>query len=312
MKKSPLLGLSAFALSLLALMGCSAKGEASKSQNEIVEQTSLLTPEANPTASAKASGLDILLPHQLTIVKNDGSEMETKLYTGADIAKSVSIEREGYTFGGLYSDEKLTQEIKTMPSSDSKAYVWWKEETKASSFNYVQNQDGGVTITKFVGLEKNVTTPSYIAGKPVTEIGERAFFSEADMKEVHIGNNVTKIDTDAFLDCWGLEHLYLPNTVVDIGECAFMDCVELKDMVLSRNLVRIQDYAFSGCDEVNNVFYAGSMEEWGKINISEVDNANKRIHAWVSYYSEKEPEDQKHVYWHYVSGVPETWFEIYR
>ncbi len=314
MKKSPLLGLSAFALSLLALIGCNAKGASSESQSETVTQTSLASPEEKPnsTVPAKCSGLDVFLPHKLTIVKNDGSELETELYSGAEIAERVTIERDGYTFGGLYSDEKLTQEIKTMPSSDSKAYVWWKEETKTSSFNYVPNQDGGVTITKFVGFETSVTTPSFIAGKPVTEIGEGAFYNEAQMKELRIGHNVTKIGDHAFANCWELEHFYLPNTVADIGKEAFLDCAELKDMVLSRGLVRINDYAFSGCDQVDNVFYAGSMEEWQNITISDVENANKRLFAWVSYYSEKDPEDRKHVYWHYVSGTPTTWFEIYR
>ncbi len=314
MKKSSLLGLSALALSALAIIGCGVKNGVIQSETEPTPETILISPEKVEKCDvlAKTSVLDVVLPHKLTIVKNDGSELETKLYPGSDIAKKIDIKREGYTFGGLYSDEKFTEEIKSMPSCDSKVYVWWKEETKPSSFNYVQNDDGEITIAKFVGFETDVTTPSYIAGRPVTEIGEGAFYNRAQLKNVRIGSNVRKIGEDAFANCWEMEHLYLPNTVVDIEANAFIDCTELKDMVLSRNLVRINDYAFGGCDEIRDVFYAGSMEEWQKITISDVDNANKRLFAWVSYYSENDPADREHVYWHYVSGVPTTWFEIYR
>jgi hypothetical protein len=44
-----------------------------------------------------------------------------------------------------------------------------------TDFEYSVNRDGTLTITKYIGTEKNVVVPSGIDGKAVTKIGEYAF-----------------------------------------------------------------------------------------------------------------------------------------
>lgn len=127
-----------------------------------------VTKDITYTATYEETYID----YQLTIIINDGSEVVESLHYNDNIVDKINITREGYTFGGLFTDEALTNEITTMPSSDITVYVWWKEETKPANFTYSEDNNY-ITITKYVGNEANVVIPSYIANKEVTTIGEK-------------------------------------------------------------------------------------------------------------------------------------------
>jgi hypothetical protein len=48
-------------------------------------------------------------------------------------------------------------------------------QSAESDFETRTNEDGSVTITKYVGWDSVVKIPAVIGGKPVTAIGEEAF-----------------------------------------------------------------------------------------------------------------------------------------
>ena len=54
-----------------------------------------------------------------------------------------------------------------------------KETNPASDFEYKTNEDGGITITRYIGQNKNVIIPETIQNMPVTQIGLHAFVTMA-------------------------------------------------------------------------------------------------------------------------------------
>ena len=91
----------------------------------------------------------------------------------------------------------------------------------ACEFDFEANEDGSITITKFIGDETNVVIPSKIDGKAVTSIGSYAFYGCTSLKEVTIGNGVTNIGEGAFVNCTNLTDVAFGNSVTNIGSNAF-------------------------------------------------------------------------------------------
>ena len=93
-----------------------------------------------------------------------------------------------------------------------------------------------------------VTIPSKLGGKPVTSIGEYAFYSCSELTSVTIGNSVTSIGKCAFKNCSRLTSVTLPNSVTTIGDSAFYSCYEMASVTIGNKVTSIGDSAFVGCD----------------------------------------------------------------
>ena len=128
--------------------------------------------------------------------------------------------REGYTFGGWYTDIELSTAISTVPANDITVYAYWTEENKPTDFEY-SNMYGNITITGYKSADSSVVIPSYIGGVEVTSIGERAFYDCYILTSVIIPDSVTSIGYQAFLACYSLISVTIGKNVHDIGEGAF-------------------------------------------------------------------------------------------
>ena len=71
----------------------------------------------------------------------------------------------------------------------------------------------------YAGTSKNVTIPAQINGKPVTTIGESAFFQK-QLTGVTIPSGVTTIGDHAFRENQ-LTSVSIPDSVTTIGKVAF-------------------------------------------------------------------------------------------
>jgi len=79
-----------------------------------------------------------------------------------------------------------------------------------------------ITITGYTGPGGSVTIPANIDGKPVTVIGERAFYAWSKsnkLTSVTIPNSVTTIEDEAFR-CNQLTSIIIPSSVTSIKKCA--------------------------------------------------------------------------------------------
>ena len=88
-----------------------------------------------------------------------------------------------------------------------------------------------------------VAIPAKLGGKPVTSIGDWAFYACQCMTAVTIPATVTKIGEDAFGECCGLEEVALPKGLKTIGDGAFYGTA-MRSIVIPSGVTSIGDWAF--------------------------------------------------------------------
>lgn len=93
-------------------------------------------------------------------------------------------------------------------------------------FQWTEN-DGKLTLKKYVGSETDVVIPAEVGGKPVVAIGDSAFFMTS-VVSITVPNSVTNIERWAFSMCFKLETLTIPESVKTIGDGIIMSDKALK------------------------------------------------------------------------------------
>ena len=121
-----------------------------------------------------------------------------------------------------------------------------------------------ITITDYVGVKKDIEIPSKINGKPVTAIGNSAFYSCRSLESVVIPNSVTTIGSSAFYYCTSLKSIVIPNSVTTIGDYAFRDCYSLESVVILEGVTTIGNSAFYSCDSLESVVIPNSVTTIGE------------------------------------------------
>lgn len=123
----------------------------------------------------------------------------------------------------------------------------------ASDFEYEENEDGGITISKYIGTDTDVIIPAQIDDKNVTIIGEQSFEENSIITTVKIPDTVIAIKGGAFHACPLLTSVILSQKLEEIQNAAFMNCVALSDIVLPVTLQSIGDMAFVNCKSLKNI-----------------------------------------------------------
>ena len=138
-------------------------------------------------------------------------------------------------------------------------------------------ENGGVTITGFIGTSRTISVPSKVNGqrvKKVTalntnnskasvtsvsfasgieEIGTGICKGYLALERVSLPDTLTTIGSDAFYGCAALTGITIPNTVSSIGSNAFNSCSSLISADLSCKATVIPDGLFTGCNMLNTV-----------------------------------------------------------
>ncbi|MGN0654845.1 MAG: leucine-rich repeat domain-containing protein [Oscillospiraceae bacterium] len=130
----------------------------------------------------------------------------------------------------------------------------------------------------------------------VTSIDNYAFGYCTGLTSVTIGNSVTSIGYGAFSDCTGLTSVTIGNSVTSIGGYAFADCTGLTSVTIGNSVTSISYGASYGCTGLTDVYYSGSEEEWGKIEIGSynVPLGNATIHYNSSGPDDPDPDDESY------------------
>lgn len=107
----------------------------------------------------------------------------------------------------------------------------------------------------------------------VVEIDEEAFRACTSLKNLKLSASAKTIEWCAFASCEALETVVIPEGVVTLGEYAFTYCEELNIISLPKSLKSIEDGAFSYNDRLTTIHYAGTKEDWAKVNVDPAHNS---------------------------------------
>lgn len=119
--------------------------------------------------------------------------------------------------------------------------------TSAEFFEYIE-ENGGITITGYIGADTEVVIPRMIENKPVSQIGESAFSHCESLTSVSIPDDVTEIGDYAFEFCNALTKVTIPGGVTKIGNYAFEFCHSLESVTIPKSVTEIGNYAFYNCN----------------------------------------------------------------
>ena len=151
-----------------------------------------------------------------------------------------SLYKDGYVFNGWNTKADGTGTTYVESESvevrdDIVLYAIWKDGP--FEFSYLPDSDSYSVVCKDEGVSA-VIIPSEYKGKPVTHIGNRAFFGFSELNSVTISENITSIGDCAFVYCSSLTKLEIPQRVTNIGNDVFSCCSGLRSInVNSENTV---------------------------------------------------------------------------
>ena len=96
--------------------------------------------------------------------------------------------------------------------------------------------------------------------------------------------DITRIPMGAFRGYKELTHVAIPEGVESIETCAFDGCESLLEIFLPVSLERINEYVIIGCPKLRRITYAGTKEQWEKIDKAKEDNED----IWIDFDCDKD------------------------
>lgn len=120
----------------------------------------------------------------------------------------------------------------------------------------------------------NLTEVRIPAG--VTVLNDSTFRECPKLVSVELPAGLTAIGKGVFFDCFALESLTIPASVTAIGDLAFSDCRALEYLVFLGEPSFLTDDLFRSCWNMDDVYYAGTDEDWPELG--------KFFEGWATIY----------------------------
>ncbi len=130
----------------------------------------------------------------------------------------------------------------------------------------------------------------------VVFIGNEAFNTCSSLTGILIPGSVTTIGDATFFGCDALKSVSIEAGITSIGQYAFNGCSSLMSVSIPESISYIGDCAFNGCRSLAHIYYAGSKEQWDKLDIR--SHNDSLSHAELIFQSQK--ADQKQT----ITGSP--------
>ena len=120
--------------------------------------------------------------------------------------------------------------------------------------------------------------------KNVVNIGNEAFFSCSNLKEVVMHKGVTSIGENTFGGCGNLSEILIPEGCERIGYYAFQHCSKLNSVAFPTSLKSIDNHAFESCSSLTKISLPEQLNSIGYGAFSRCSNLEElRIPSSVMY-----------------------------
>ena len=153
---------------------------------------------------------------------------------------------------------------------------------------YLKNVVIGDNVTDIgmVNLCESNSLESVTIGKGVKRIGNYVFNAAPNLKKIEITDiaawctmemetfdGISFSGAELYLNGEPLAKLVIPESVTSISKRVFWMCPSLSEVVLHNKIVTIEDHAFFGNTNLVDVWYIGSEEERGSLQIKDGNDA---------------------------------------
>lgn len=190
--------------------------------------------------------------------------------------------------------------------------IWYKTNNGKMMGVLDDENEAGMKFYHSMGLVSNVYKNGI--GKltfrsTLTEIGERAFDCQTELKSVLLPDSIQyiregafnmcqsltkialspKVETigdESFAFCNNLKSVCLSKFLKDIGEYSFWCCYKLATICIPSSVLRIGKSAFEDCPGLLSINFNGTKDAWDKIKKGKLWN-EVDLESWVIYFKDE-------------------------
>ncbi len=119
------------------------------------------------------------------------------------------------------------------------------------------------------GFAKCTSLAEVELSNQLTDLGESVFQECSSLKRIGGCDGITSLGPFALAECTSLTEIALSKQLHTIEQRAFWKCTSLKSIAIPKSVKKIMSGAFSECTSMEHVEYAGTTEDWSKIEIGE-------------------------------------------
>ena len=225
--------------------------------------------------------------YHLDKLKNNSHDYEENVSSVSKLIKDKSLKQQeifknkklNYFLNGKFLQVDKLDNLYIAPTSKLVFEIMPNNEVRVVCINVESESNEKISIPKKIEFDSQVYT--------VTAIGNMAFSSFCNLKDVVLPNSITKIGIGAFFGCTKLESISLPNSLEIIDAFAFQG-TGIKKITIPKSVKKLGDSAFDTIS-IEEII----LEEGSELKDHEVDMAYgsqlKRIQMMTSIDSDITP-----------------------
>ena len=220
----------------------------------------------------------------------------------------------------LYQCAPWQDWFKSIVGFDSNVFIYNDITFKKISDTEAQVGDGSsACISTITPVDISIPSQVYsnIHGQSfkVTKVGNRAFYTCANLKSLSLPNTVTQVGEYAFFLCTNLKSLSFPNSVKEIGPYAMESCKGLTSLTLPSSLTTLDFCALMDCRSITSLTIPASLTKTDFSFAGMTGLTKFTVYAGNPYYSAVDgvlyrTKDGKKTLVAYPAGKSETSFTV--
>ncbi|MCR4644157.1 MAG: leucine-rich repeat domain-containing protein [Oscillospiraceae bacterium] len=149
-------------------------------------------------------------------------------------------------------------------------YTKPSEEANGCKWEFIDDPDGTI-ITRFINssLQKEVTIPSVLNGKPVIEVDNNAFSNDPNcgcmlIEKLIMADSIRRIGDNFFKSCTGIRQVVFPAALESIGHEAFRGASRLETISIGDHCQIIGDYFCADAVSLRTVHIGAGIDYIGE------------------------------------------------
>lgn len=143
---------------------------------------------------------------------------------------------------------------------------------ETSDIRYLKKEleDGTLSIWYFDTStpQDTIAIPEEINGKTVSQIGERLFEGNEEVRTVILPKTIRTISNSAFNFATSLEKVEISGPVEILENSSFYGCDSLQELNFPDGLKKIGDHAITACSSLTDLYLPGTVEEIDEDNFA--------------------------------------------